>query len=214
VLLQHKPTKVLVTGVSGSGKSTYFIQYVQNARSLFRTIFVFDHEGEFAYRLNAQSAFTPDQMIRQFDTGLVIYDPSEMFEGDIPAAFAFFAEWSFAVTKASVLATGEYAKRLFACDELQTMVGTDSIPREFALVLETGRRWGLDAIVIAQQLNLCHNRIRNQITEMVAFQTTEPLVLGALQERGFNPEAVASLQPFEFILRNRAGFEQTGKITL
>jgi hypothetical protein len=56
--------------------------------------------------------------------------------------------------------------------------------------------------MISQQPNLIHNRIRNQLTEMVTFQQMDPTAVDWLETVGFDPEAVRALRPGQFLARN------------
>ena len=194
MLLAHKPSKILVTGKSGSGKSTYFTRYVINAPYPRR--FLFDHEGEFQARLGIRAATNEAGLLDSLRRPWTIYDPAEQFPGDTEAGFAFFCEWVFEMSRRLPGA------KLFCCDELQKLVGTNTVSWELALLLETGRRYGVDAIMISQQPNLIHNRVRGQLTECVTFQQIEPNALKFLEEIGYDGEAVKALRPGEFWARN------------
>ncbi len=189
--LSHRPSKLLITGESGSGKSTYFTRYVGHAPHRFK--FIFDHEGEFAYRLGLTPAATDDELLAALPGGWVLFDPSELFPGDTPAAFNFFCEWCFGVS------TELPGQKLFACDELQQLVGTAGCPWEFCLLYETGRRYGVDVVLISQQPNLIHNRIRNPLSEVVTFAQMDPNAMDFLLSWRFDENAVRALRPGEFL---------------
>jgi hypothetical protein len=112
--------------------------------------------------------------------------------------------------KASTRLSG---RKLFACDELQVLVGTAAISAELALVLETGRRGQLDALMISQQPNFIHNRIRNQITEVVTFRQMDQNAVGWLEQEGFRADQVRGRRPGAFIARNlQTGGQSTGSV--
>jgi hypothetical protein len=194
VQLTHRPFKLLVTGASGTGKTTYWTRYLLGTQA--RVKLVFDHEGEFAYRQKVPAATTPEALADGCARGWGIFDPSAMFPGDLPRAFDFFCEFAFEV------ATRLPGRKVFACDELQKLVGTQQVSRELALVLETGRRYGLDAALISQQPNLIHNRIRNQLTEVCTFRQIDHACLDWLESAGFDTEAVRLLEPGQFSCRS------------
>lgn len=73
---------------------------------------------------------------------------------------------------------------------------------ELACVLETGRRYGLDWAGIAQQPNLIHNRIRNQATEVVAFQQMDPRAVDWCAAVGFDGDAIRALAPGQYLAKN------------
>lgn len=203
--LEHRASKVFITGVSGCGKSTFWTNYVKGADARIR--FVFDHEGELQARLKFRAALRMEELGAAVQTGWCVFDPSLMFPGRTQEAFAFFCDFAFQ------LSSRLPGKKLFACDELQKLVGTNRITPEFASVLETGRRWGLDAVMIAQQPNLVHNRVRNQMTEVVAFQQRDESAYGILvKDWGFQEAELKGLRPGQFICRSSAGGESRGRV--
>lgn len=82
------------------------------------------------------------------------------------------------------------------------MTGTAQANRELQTLLETDRRYGIDAVMVSQQCHCLHNRIRNQLTEVVTFQHVEDRALKFLLEVGFDEAAVRGLTPGQFIARN------------
>ncbi|MCU0770854.1 MAG: hypothetical protein MUE94_03660 [Verrucomicrobia bacterium] len=205
VNLSHKPSKLLITGCSGSGKTTFAMRYLLG--KVAGPKFIFDHEGEFALRLKTPSCRSPQEMFDALPSGWVLFDPCRMFPGDLEAGFRFFLEWAFNVS------TKLGGNKLFACDELQKLVGTAKCPWELALVLETGRRHGLDTLMITQQPNLIHNRVRNQTTEVVTFRQVDKAAVGYLEDLGFDAERIRKLCPGSYLLRNlQNGAERQGSV--
>jgi hypothetical protein len=130
-----------------------------------------------------------------------------MFPGRTEEAFAFFCDFAFTVS------TRMPGRKIFACDELQVLVGTNGITPELALVLETGWRYGLDFAGITQQPNLIHNRVRNQATEVVAFQQMDPRSVDWCEAVGFDPEAIRGLAPGSYLARNlKTGGTAAGRV--
>lgn len=203
--LTHRAHKLLVTGRSGSGKTTFWVRYLLGTPAGLK--FVFDHEGELSHRLGVPPAVNVDQLGQAAASGWCIYDPAAMFPGRLEEAFNFFCEFAFTV------ATRIPGRKIFACDELQKLVGTAKVSTELAMVLETGRRYGLDAAMISQQPNLIHNRIRNQVTEVVTFQQMDPNAVEYLEAVGFEPEQIRALRPGSFLARNlNSGAQSSGKV--
>lgn len=194
--LHHRSFKLLVTGRSGTGKTTYFVNFI--AGSAYRRIFLYDHEGELQLVTGAQPCFTPDELVKAVEGGarLVLFDPSGQFPGDVAAGFAFFCEWVFEVCRAL---PGE---KLFGCDELQKLVGTSQMPWELSLLLETGRRAGIDAAFISQQPNIIHNRIRNLLSEVVTFQHIDAAAIKFLEDLGMDSDEIRALPVHHWICRN------------
>lgn len=193
--LTHRPTKILVTGKSGTGKSTYFTRYVLNSAHDWK--FIFDHEGEFQQRLDCGAVYELAGLEEPLqEERWVIYDPSKEFPGETEAAFDKFLGWVFA--RCATLP----GTKLFACDELQKMVGTMSVTHNLTCLLETGRRRGLDCVMISQQPNAIHNRVREQLTEVVTFQQLTDNAIDFLAQIGFDAEQVRALHPGEFWARS------------
>lgn len=161
--LLHKPSKILITGASGTGKTTLFCELLSASKADFK--FVFDHEGELSLRLNRSPCLTIDQISKAARTGWVIFDPSELFPGCLLQAWDFFCELVFRLSRKL------RGTKLLAVDELQKLVSNHAggIKPSFAKVLETGRRYSLDVLAVAQQPNLLHNRIRAQLTQIICF---------------------------------------------
>ncbi len=202
--LRHRASKLLITGRSGTGKSTYWTRYVCQAPHRYK--FLFDHEGEFSYRLGLPACLTDQDLLAAVPGGWILFDPVELFPGDTPAGFDYFCEWSFQV---STVLPGE---KLFACDELQKLIGTNACPWEFCLLYETGRRYGIDTVLISQQPNLIHNRIRNPLTEVITFQQMDGNAMEFLESYQFDAGQVRSLAPGEFICRQVSGAETRGRV--
>lgn len=190
--IDHQPTKVLITGKSGSGKSTYYSRFIANTDH--SKIFVFDHEGEFSHRTGLRACNNMDELSQEIEKRYIIYDPQQDFPGQSYEAFNFFCEWSFSVCQDLP------GKKLFATDELQKLIGTNSLPWELCCVIETGRRAGMDTVFICQQPNLMHNRLRNQLTEIVTFRQIDKRALEFLGDVGFDPEEIKRLDRLEFRL--------------
>lgn len=200
VNFQHKPTKVLITGGSGCGKTTYFLQRVGDWKA---QKFIFDHEGEFAHRTKTRACMR----VKDFSGPVIAFDPAWTFPGKTQQAFAFFCDFAFQYS------TRKRGKKLFACDELQKLIGTskDEIPPELCTILETGRRYELDFVAIAQSPNLIHTRVRNQLTEVVCFRQIDERAMRFVESLGIvNPH---TLKPGEFVrLELNTGKQTKGKV--
>lgn len=207
MFLHHRPIKTVVTGKSGSGKTTYFERLIANGfKAYWQTVFLYDWQGEMSERLNVQPCFKFDELQNHLENGFVCFDPCIEFENDYETGLLAFAKWSFEICKAR----DDWPRypRLFACDEIQLLTDTGSTSPELKSCLQTGRRVGLDLAIVAQQLNELNNKLRSQSTERVCFQHVDPRVLDVLQDWGFDPREVEKLQVGEFLYLNDRGERQ------
>lgn len=208
--LSHKSTKICISGASGTGKSTFWTRLVLGYKA--QTKFVFDHELELCERLKIRPARNvPELAIALSDPPngehWVIYDPEAMFGSDLEKAFGFFCDFCFT---ASIRIRGT---KLFGCDELQAVTDCHTIPKAWQDILQRGRRRGIDTAIATQAPNEIHNKLRNQLTEVVAFAAADERALEWLEKYGFNGEELRQLPAGEFIARRRGALNQTrGKV--
>jgi hypothetical protein len=204
VYLHHRPIKTVITGKSGSGKTTYFERLLANGfKSYWQTIFLYDWQGEMAERLGLKSTFQIEQLPEAIKSGFVCFDPSLEYEGDYETGLLFYADWTFNVCKSHD--TDPPYPRLFACDEIQQVTTPGTVHPELQRILQTGRRCGLDMAIVAQQLNELNNRMRSQSTEQVCFQHNDPRVLDVMADWGLSEDEVSSLTVGEYIYQNDRG---------
>lgn len=203
--LAHRPTKILVTGKSGSGKSTFASRFLLNVDARVR--FIYDHQGEFSLRFKVAPAVDAEGIARQLASGWVFFDPSRMFPGKSSEGWDFFCDFVFEVSQQTP------GRKLLFCDELQMLMSRSTLPDEFASVLETGRRYELDLLLVAQQVNLLNNRVRNQLTEIVSFTQTDRTALDWLEDSGFDPGVLRSLPAGQYVDRRLSlGLEESGRV--
>lgn len=191
--------------MSGCGKTLYTNDWI--VRSNYAAYFIFDHDGQFSQRHKLKPAFTAQEIGAQWSRSrFVVFDPSEKF-ADPTRAVDWFACLAYKLSERT------RGPKLFYCDEIQDVCGTQVAPFWVRKVLVSGRNRSLDFIGASLQYNMIHNSIRGQATITVAFKTEEKLALAKLEERGFRAGEVATLAPGQFILRNgRTGYEERGKI--
>lgn len=209
----HKPRRLIVTGRSGTGKTEFFVRYVKAVKQDYERVFIFDHEAEFADRTGEQTVTTSEEL-QAFANGdsrtrriIQCYDYSQMYPGDLQTGLEFYADYCFSIAKA-----GTNGKSLFCCDEMQRLISTDDISHELACLTETGRRYRVDTVFLSQQVNLLHNRLRNQVTEVCTFQQNDSRAIKWLEEFGISEEEIRALGEHEFIDRNAFGGEHRGKL--
>ncbi|KAB2669825.1 MAG: ParA family protein [Verrucomicrobia bacterium] len=190
--LDHVRRGLVVTGKSGTGKTTFLARYLINSPRV-RVRFVFDPDGPLSIRLGKRPVFTPQEMVAAIATGWVVYNPGRMFPGQSETAFDFFARWVWTV---SARIPG---RKIIAADELQKWTGTHRIRQGLALCLDTGRQHGLDSAFIAQGSNAIADRVKAQTTELVAFQLVTPRGLEWIEELGLDSQRVRRLPRLHFM---------------
>jgi len=203
-VFNHPSKKILVTGVSGTGKTTLFEKLIRKEKARWK--FVFDHQGEFQARFGHKAALDVETLCEQTAAGgYVIFDPVK-FQNEInpgsgerrglPGAFAFFCDFVFAMSE------NLRGRKILVCDELQKLVTNTKTPDELLCILDTGRRYQLDFFAISQAPNLIHNAIRNQITEIFSFRQNDANAVKYLSDAGFNENQIRNLERFAYLWRN------------
>jgi len=200
--LAHRRFHLGIFGGSGCGKTTYALKFIAHAQA--RTVFLFDAEGEFSESLQLPPARTVYELDQAIASGWVCFDPHIMFPGELEGALEYFAKLTL---RAAAVLPG---RKFFCVDELSRYVTGSVIPRPLKTLVQTGRRYGVDGVFMAQQPNELHNTIRCQLSEVVCFQLTDDTALEFPKKFGFDIEAVRVLPPFQFICRNNRGVERRG----
>jgi len=204
-VFNHPSKKVLVTGVSGTGKTTLFEKLIRKEKARWK--FVFDHQGEFSARFGHEAATDIPTLCEHTGRGgYVIFDPVKFAneagtDGErrgLPGAFAFFCDFVFAMSE------NLRGRKILVCDELQKLVTNTKTPDELLCILDTGRRYQLDFFAISQAPNLIHNAIRNQITEIYSFRQNDKNAVQYLADAGFNENEIRNLEKFAYLWRNLA----------
>jgi hypothetical protein len=179
---------VLVTGVSETGKTTHWLKLLRGGGWKF--LFVFDPDREVAMKCGYPVASTLAEMAAHAARHRVVcFDPAEMFPGDLAEGFAFFCRW---VLTAAKRVRGPIH---FGCDEIWKVCepGKGGIPQSFLELMNQGRRFEIRGFFIAQSVNEVHFDCRKQLDLIYTFRHNDNLCLKWLGERGFDPQAVATL---------------------
>lgn len=198
----HRRFHLGIFGGSGTGKTTYAMRYVAATHS--RLVFIFDAEGEFADAMKIPPARTALEIDQAVQSGWVCFDPHTMFPGRLEDALEFFATYALEASKRMP------GRKLFVVDELGRYMSGHDVPTPLKILVQTGRRYGIDGVFIGQQPNELHNTVRCQLSEVVCFQLTDDTALEFPRKFGFDPEAVRGLAPFRFIARNNQGGKVMG----
>lgn len=206
----HVAQKLFFTGASGTGKSTAAIGRLKSFRCNHR--FIFDHDGEYGQRLNCLVSHSPAQIEACIKSGrAVVFDPVKLFPGRTREAFAWFCQliWS----KRSLP-----GGKLFFFDE--PAIYLPSHPSKYEShplrpILETGRRFRIDAMFCAQRPADVHNAVRQQATDIFCFRQGDPTSAKWIGQKGLNWGRVSTLPDGSFVhVSSKTGAIESGKIKL
>lgn len=177
--ISHKGLKALFVGASGTGKTNAFLKFVYG--SDYDHYFIFDHQGEILDRLVSKGLeiepffdfesiseyYQDDEANEEGVSNVILFDPYLNFAGEYEECFENFCTLVF---EACDILQGT---KLIVCDELQILTGNLHITKPLQRILQTGRRKQLDCAFCSQAPNELHNKIRNQITHLIAFRTMD-----------------------------------------
>ena len=191
--------------MTGSGKTTFAVRYLLNVPAACR--FCFDDLGRIATRLKIRPAYTARELELALADRWVVFNPHKMFPGDVAAAFRFFCEWVYEVSKRGP------GKKILLVDELWQWVTPYFIPREFATAVQTGREENVELLTCSQLPHKIHSSVTGQSTELVCFRLQEPKALQCVRDLGGNPAEVSELALGHFIAWNRlSGVKLLGSV--
>lgn len=190
----HHPTKTLIVGQSGYGKSQYQIRAALASEA--RLKFVFDHKSEFHTLAGAEQCRTYDEIEAAVPSGWIVFNPHHLFPGELPSAFRFFCDFAWCLSE------GQGFTKLFVADELSLLTESQN-PPELCRLMEDGRSVQLDCLMTSHGANTLHNRIRGQFTEVVSFFLRSKPALEVMElEYDFDPEILRQLNRGEFCGQN------------
>lgn len=187
----------LVCGASGTGKTSFAVRYLLNSR--FSTRLIFDPDGEFAQRLRLPAVGRAVDLDLWWRRGWVCFDPSVHFAGRNEDAFRWFLAWAMDVAKGIPGGTS-----LLVVDEAWKYCSPHAIPPEFAAVLQTGRKVGLQGMFLTQRPAKLNGAVHNETTETVSFLIHEAAGLEKLEaEHELSGPEIRALSPGQFVAVNR-----------
>lgn len=189
-------------GESGSGKTTLAVKFLVNSKYDYN--FIFDEEEQFSEMLGIPACRTPEEIEAAIPTGWILFCPDKMFPGEPEKALAFWCEFVCEIcNKLS-------GKKSFMLDEAGNFQESNNIPLPLRIVVQCGRRYGVDGVFLGHHPNEFHNKLRRQLTEIICFQTFEDTSDDFLRNRGFNMDELKALQPFKWIGRTKTGYQFSG----
>lgn len=183
----HKASKILITGKSGSGKTTEWMSRMVEIKPGF--LWVFDPDLEFCAKAGVVPVQRTGDVLKSARAGVVAFDPSLEFPGDTGAGLEWFCDCVYSVSRRLP------GVKLVAIDEIQkhTRLRDGGIPHSMQVLLDVGRREEVDMLLVSQTPNRVNDAIRCQLTEITTLCHTDRLPLEWLEREGFDPDAVKTL---------------------
>lgn len=202
------PQNTLIAGMTGSCKTTFAIALMLN--SAVACNFIFDDENRVAPRLKLRPCFSLAECEAALPSRWVLFNPSRVYTfqpGDKGLfdskrrAFRKFCEWLF-----QVCGRGRGKKNIYL-PEIWRFCTPDSIPHEFASLLQMGRELETHVIVDTQRPELANPSVIGQATELVCFKllpSGQPdCPVKTVARLGADPEKVKALPLGQFIAYDR-----------
>ena len=200
----HPSIKVCIAGISGTGKSTLLEKLIRREHA--KWIFVYDHkDGDQARRFGV----TPCKTIEEMEAavirgGLLIFDYRFFRDGDGNRPFAgkredgfeFFIEWVESIVRIM------RGKKILFADELQALVNENSKPDKLVSMMDELRTFQLDFYFCTSAMNVIHNGVRKQFTEIWAFKQGDKASTVSLEEKGFDRDELMNLKYGEWLYKN------------
>lgn len=203
--IANRPSVTLIAGRSGSGKSTFALRYLLNAEGV-SCRFIFDPAEEYAHRLDIQPQRTPLEMEVGIRRGWCLFG-TDLFPGEASAAFLSFCDvaWQFSAALPG--------RKLVLVDEVWKYCSPLAIPSELAMLVQEGRKIGLETVFLTQRPNRLNESILGEVTECVAFAMTgERGLLKVVQSCNVPEDEVAALAPGQYVSVSDRGGVARGRV--
>jgi hypothetical protein len=202
---------VLVTGISGTGKSTFAANLARQTLRKSRFNFFFDPEGQWADWLGGYLCRSMAEAARAISsTGICFYCPDEFPTQKL--GFEKFCEW-FWTFGCSFRGT----KRMWH-DEINGDIPHSPALYEkhtMQLIIGKGRKRGMQYVGISPEWQTLCTTFRSQFKQIYAFANPDPDCADYMVKKGIPAEEYARLQRGQFIyLETMTRQWKPGKIKL
>jgi hypothetical protein len=207
----HVPDKRLVTGGSGTGKTSRAQEMFLEEKARFK--FVYDHDGRYSSRFGPESVDAAGLDVAVAAGGTVVYDPSNDFTNlgvttkeMGPGGLSFFCEYLMATCK---ILKG---RKILFVDELDLVSGNACYPKELHVLMQTGRNYMIDCILITGQPNRVHNCVLTQCTSVTTFLHTAEPAMKWLVQNGIEEDTIRGLGDHGWFQKNLRSGECTTSV--
>jgi len=200
-----RPSVTLICGRSGSGKSTFTLRYLLNARGV-SCRFVFDPAGEYAHRLRLPPQRTALDLEVGIRRGWCLWG-TDLFPGEAQEAFLAFcdAAWEYGGALPG--------RKIVVVDEVWKYCTPQRIPSELAMLVQEGRKRRLETVFLTQRPNRLNESILGEVTECVAFALTgERGLLKVVNTCDVPEDEVAALPNGAFVSVSARGAVLRGRV--
>lgn len=195
--LDYKARRVLVLGVSRTGKSTLTARLIYTHPA--EIVLVYDWQGgEYAKRLGAKLCFSREALAEAISQGhrIICYDAEAGEDDPQGAGFEWFCGMAFE------LAGHTAGRMLFVVDECQDLIDPWNMPESLGNVLSRGGRREMDTAIVGRSANALQTEARDQVSELYCFRVLDANSLKFPVAMGLDPERVKSLPDTEFVFKD------------
>jgi len=209
-----EPRADLIAGMTGSGKTTFVIRLLLNSPAACR--FIFDDENRTAPRLRLKPVFTEREFEESLATRWCCFNPSRMFfprEGDRSILDAKRRAFRWFCAKVFEVCGRGPGGKMISLPEIWRFCTPDSIPPEFAGLVQMGRELNTHLILDTQRPELVNGSIIGAATELVCFKLLSPDAIRTVTRLGADGGQIAQLPLGGFIGYNRlSGGKRAGRL--
>jgi hypothetical protein len=195
--LDYKARRVLILGVSRTGKSTLMARLIYTHPAPL--VLVYDWQGgEFAKRLGAVLATDREMLAKKIDEGhrIVCYDAEAGEHDPQGGGFEWWCEMVFE------LAGQTPGRKLVVIDECQDLIDPYNLPTQLGDILSRGGRRMIDTCIAGRSANALQTEARDQVTELYVFRCLDANSLKYPTSLGLDAETIQGLPDTHFIFKN------------